>query len=111
MDPSAHSPAREWVPPLETKGGEGNTRLRGEPIRTTGEKAWHSVYTVACPIYNKIVFACRRQGAENIKTILALTVIYVISGLSTALLTFILLILVLALVYLYFKRKVKTRDY
>ncbi len=35
--------------PLEPKGGGGgNTRLRvrGEPIRTTEEKAWHSVYSV-----------------------------------------------------------------
>ncbi len=35
-------------PPLEPSGG--NTRLkvrgRGEPIRTTEEKAWHSVYSV-----------------------------------------------------------------
>ncbi len=35
--------------PVEPKVG-GNTRLRvrggGEPIQTTGEKAWHSVYSV-----------------------------------------------------------------
>jgi hypothetical protein len=40
------------LPRLEPKGGGGgvNTRLRvrgrGEPIPTTGEKAWHSVYSV-----------------------------------------------------------------
>jgi hypothetical protein len=47
-----------------------------------------------------------QASAENIKE---LTVIYVLSGLSTALLTFILLILLLALVYIYFKRKVKNQ--
>ncbi len=55
--PRAPSTASECVPP-EPKGG-GNTRWRvmglgrGEPIRTTGEKAWHSVYSVVkgmeCP--------------------------------------------------------------
>ncbi len=41
----------ECVPPLNQRGG--NTRLqvrgRGEPILTTGEKAWHSVYSVVVP--------------------------------------------------------------
>jgi hypothetical protein len=36
--------------PIGTKEEGGNTRLRvmgrWEPIRTTGEKAWHSVYSV-----------------------------------------------------------------
>jgi hypothetical protein len=38
-------------PPPGTKGGGSNTHLlvrgRPEPIRTTGEKAWHSVYSVS----------------------------------------------------------------
>ncbi len=41
---------KQVCPPLGTKGREDNTRLRvrgwGEPIWTTGEKAWHSVYSV-----------------------------------------------------------------
>jgi hypothetical protein len=43
-------PPSECVSPLGTIDGEGNTRLRvmgwGEPMRTTGEKAWRSVYSV-----------------------------------------------------------------
>jgi hypothetical protein len=47
--PFAPSPASECVPP-GNQGGGSNTRLRvrgrGEPTRTTGEKAYHSVYSV-----------------------------------------------------------------
>jgi hypothetical protein len=50
-----------------------------------------------------------KVALRSIKRLLALTAIYVLSGLSTALLTCILLILLLALVYLYFKRKVKNQ--
>jgi hypothetical protein len=39
----APSPASKCVPP-GTKGGR--VRGRGEPIRTTVEKAWHSVNSV-----------------------------------------------------------------
>ncbi len=47
---STHPLSRKRMcPPPEPKGG-GNTRLRlrrlADPIRTTGEKAWHSVYSV-----------------------------------------------------------------
>ncbi len=47
----APSPASECVPPppLEPKGGQHSPAgegARGEPIRTTREKAWHSVYSV-----------------------------------------------------------------
>jgi hypothetical protein len=49
LAPPPPLPARKCAPPLEPKGGS-NTRLRvrgrGEPIRTTGEKAWHSDYFV-----------------------------------------------------------------
>jgi hypothetical protein len=42
-------PASEWAPP-ETKGGKGTHSPAGEgaagPIRTTGEKAYYSVYSV-----------------------------------------------------------------
>jgi hypothetical protein len=38
------------LPPLDAKWGGSNTPLRvrdmGGPIRTTGKKAWHSVYSV-----------------------------------------------------------------
>jgi hypothetical protein len=45
------SPASECVPPLEPNGG-GEATLAldegagGGPMRTTGEKAWHSVFSV-----------------------------------------------------------------
>ncbi len=45
-------------PPLNPKG-ESNTRLRvrgwGYPVRTTGQKAWHSVYSVV------LMFGLARQ--------------------------------------------------
>ncbi len=45
-------PASKCIPPWIQRGG--NTRLRvrcrGEPIRTTVEKAWHSVYSVVWTI-------------------------------------------------------------
>ncbi len=48
--PRTLSPASECAPPPLKPRGWGNTRLRlmgrGEPIRTTGEKACHSVYSV-----------------------------------------------------------------
>ncbi len=41
------------LPPPEPRGGD-NTRLRergwADPIRTTGEKAWHFVYSVPCTV-------------------------------------------------------------
>ncbi len=52
-----------------------------------------------CQIYNKQFLRYTHKTAVK----------YVVSGLSTALLTFILLILLLAQVYLYFKRKVKNQ--
>ncbi len=50
---------RECVsPPLGTKGRQDNTswrvRGRGEPIRTTREKAWHSVYSVLQNVFSGI---------------------------------------------------------
>ncbi len=51
-DPPAPSRKRVCRPPW----GGGNTRLRvrrrEEPIRTTGETAWHSVYSVPNPLCN-----------------------------------------------------------
>ncbi len=48
LAPPALSPASECVPPPEPEGGGGQHSLagegRGKPIRTTREKAWHSVY-------------------------------------------------------------------
>ncbi len=45
--------------PRNQMGGGCNTRLRvkkwADPIRTTGEKTWHSVYSVGCQ-YNVAVF-------------------------------------------------------
>ncbi len=52
--PRSLSHKRGCPPLLKPKRGEGNTRLAGEgagpgqPIRTTGEKAWHSVSTLCC---------------------------------------------------------------
>ncbi len=57
--PPDPSPASECVPPapLEPKGwdqlslsGEGGRG--GEPIRTSGEKAWHSFYSVRFPVHH-----------------------------------------------------------
>jgi hypothetical protein len=49
------SPACECAFPLRPKGGKSNTLLRvrgwGDPFRTTGQKAWHSVYSVVEPFY------------------------------------------------------------
>jgi hypothetical protein len=51
------------VSPLDPKGG-GNTRLRvrwwGKPIRTTGEKAWHSVYSMVWTILLVQYVGCSR---------------------------------------------------
>ncbi len=56
--PRPLSPQASVSPPPGNKEG-GNTRLqvrgRGEPIQATGEKAWHSVYSmrpfVSTPLY------------------------------------------------------------
>jgi hypothetical protein len=47
-------PQASVSPYLEPKGGRSNTRLRarrggGDPIRTTGQKAWHSVHILLRP--------------------------------------------------------------
>jgi hypothetical protein len=46
--PFPSSPTSECVSPLGPKGGEEQHCLRGwgNSIRTTGKKAWHSVYSV-----------------------------------------------------------------
>jgi hypothetical protein len=46
--PPPPPPPSECVPPRNQKGGQHSLRVRvqGEPIRTTGEKACHSVYSV-----------------------------------------------------------------
>ncbi len=55
--PPASSPASECVPPGSQRGahspaGEG----AGESIRTTGEKAWHSVYSAVGGLPFSFVF-------------------------------------------------------
>jgi hypothetical protein len=49
--PPPSLPQASVSPPLWNQRGEYNTRWRvrerGEPIQTTGEKAWHSVYSVS----------------------------------------------------------------
>jgi hypothetical protein len=54
--PPAPFPVSEWPSPLEPKewGGAGG----GEPIWTSGEKAWHSVYSV------EGLFAERREACR-----------------------------------------------
>jgi hypothetical protein len=54
LAPPAPSPASECVPRWNQGGqhllaGEG----RGEPTRTNGEKAWHSVYSVVLTIQGR----------------------------------------------------------
>ncbi len=48
--PNCPPPMQASVSPLDPKRGKSNTRLRGEgrgdPIRTTGQKGWQSVYYV-----------------------------------------------------------------
>ncbi len=50
LAPPAPSPLSECYSPTWKQRGEGNTRLRvrgwGEPIRTTGEKDYNSVYSL-----------------------------------------------------------------
>jgi hypothetical protein len=47
LGPSAPTPQASVSPPLDPKGGGGQHSLAGErmgdPIRTTGHKAWHFV--------------------------------------------------------------------
>jgi hypothetical protein len=49
-------PASVPPPPPGPKGGGSNTPLRmrrvGDPIRTTGKKAWRSVYSVSDTVYS-----------------------------------------------------------
>ncbi len=50
LDPSPLPPQASMSPPLDPKRGGAHSLLRvrdwGEPIWTTGKKAWHSVYSV-----------------------------------------------------------------
>ena len=47
------SPARVCVPPPRNKGGGTPSPAVEGPIRTTGEKAWHSVYYSVCYVQKK----------------------------------------------------------
>jgi hypothetical protein len=54
LRPNWNPPPRVCPPPLEPKG-EQNTLAgegAGDPIRTTGEKAWHSVYRVYAMLHS-----------------------------------------------------------
>ncbi len=53
----APSPASECVPPQNQRGGQHSLAGEGagKPIRTTGEKAWHSVYSVAFYMHDTYV--------------------------------------------------------
>jgi hypothetical protein len=85
LGPPTPSPASES--PRNQRGEEGNTRVRergwADAIRTTGEKAWHSVYSVRRE--NKLedvnVFCCRLQSPCLFPAII---------GLPTILLSFLL---------------------
>ncbi len=49
LAPPPPLPHARVCPPLEQKGGGQHSLVgegKGEPIRTTGEKAWHYVYYV-----------------------------------------------------------------
>jgi hypothetical protein len=52
--PPSHPSQASASPPRSQKVGS-NTRSQvravGEPIRTTGQKTWHSVYSVILPVY------------------------------------------------------------
>jgi hypothetical protein len=76
LAPPAPSPASECVPPPGTKGGGGQHSLAvegagggGEPVRMTGEKAWHSVFFVGVAMSLPYVIAIKGEvELDPIKT-------------------------------------------
>ncbi len=87
--PKWPSPRPNWVHPASllqasvyrppgTKGSE-HTRLRvrgwAHPIRTTGEKAWHSVYFVRSAILRRLV-VLERSSTESLSWELILSYVF-----------------------------------
>ncbi len=69
--PPAPSPASECVSPWFQVGGEGEHPLagegaRGEPIRTTKEKAWHSRYRMIHKVLTHVEYRAVSGVFQNI---------------------------------------------
>jgi hypothetical protein len=66
--PPPSNPLASVSPPSNPKG-EINTLLRvrgwGDPTRTTGEKAWHSAYSVGMGMYARIDVCKSRVGERQ----------------------------------------------
>ncbi len=74
-DPLTPSSASEHAPPPETKGGHTiacGWGGGGVPIPTTGEKAWHSVYSVVCTnkrAQDVLIFAAPGLGRRRFRNL------------------------------------------